>query len=69
MIYNKCYFPESHASHGFSLFSADTSSTVPVYADENVSAKCNFLFYSLPACQKVVSPQRKSHSERKIDLV
>ena len=32
---------------GLSLFSAATLSTVPLYADENVSAKGNFLFDSL----------------------
>ena len=30
----KDYFPESHALHGFSLFSANALSTVPMYADE-----------------------------------
>ena len=32
------------ALQGFSLFSAATLSSVPTYADENASAKCNFLF-------------------------
>lgn len=32
---------------GLSLFSAATLSAVPLYADENLSAKCNFLFDSL----------------------
>ena len=40
------------APQGFSLFSAATLSTVPTYADEIASAKCNFLFCSLPACQR-----------------
>ena len=34
----------SLALQGFSLFFADAPSTVPTYADETASAKCNFLF-------------------------
>ena len=35
-----------------SLFSANKSPTVPTYADGALLTKCNFLFDSLPACQR-----------------